>query len=115
MLLLTQGNALRIPLADESVHCVVTSPPYFSLRDYGIPGQLGMEASLEEYIDNMVMVFREVKRVMRHDATLFLNMGDSYAGSGGAGGDYNEGGLRDGQTRYKGTVSKTNLKPKDLM
>ncbi len=133
-LMLTQGNALQIPLADESVHCVVTSPPYFSLRDYGIDGQLGMEASLEEYIENMVMVFREVKRVMRHDTVLFLNMGDSYAGSGGAGGDYNEGGLREGQTRYKGTVSKSKriergsgrwgggnapasgyLKPKDLM
>ena len=107
-LLLLQGNALKIPLADESVNCVVTSPPYYSLRDYQIDGQLGMEASLEEYVENMVMVFREVKRVMRHDAVLFLNMGDSYAGSGGAGGDYNDGGLRDGQPSYKGTGTKLN-------
>ena len=110
-LLLTQGNALRIPLADESVHCVVTSPPYYSLRDYGIDGQLGMEASLEEYIDNMVLVFREVKRVMRHDAVLFLNLGDSYVG-GGRGGNAPEKHHDHSKGIHAGV---TGLKPKDLM
>jgi len=61
------------------VQCVVTSPPYWGLRDYGIEGQLGLEETPEEYIDKMVEIFREVKRVMRDDGTLWLNMGDCYA------------------------------------
>jgi len=68
-------------MPDESVHCVVTSPPYWGLRDYGIAGQLGMEDSLGEYVDTMVAVFREVRRVLRKDGTLWLNLGDSYASS----------------------------------
>ena len=54
MLLLTQGNALQIPLADNSVHCVVTSPPYWGLRDYGIGDQLGLEPTPEQFVENMV-------------------------------------------------------------
>ena len=69
-------------LPPESVHCVVTSPPYYGLRDYGTVGQLGLEATPAEYIANMVAVFREVRRVLRNDGTLWLNIGDSYAGSG---------------------------------
>jgi len=76
-------------LPDQSVHCCVTSPPYWGLRDYGNDGQLGLEATPEEYVANMVAVFREVRRVLRDDGTLWLNLGDSYAsdtkGSGGAG------------------------------
>ena len=82
MTVLCNANALRIPLADESVHCVVTSPPYWGLRDYGIGDQLGLEATPEEYVANMVAVFREVKRVLRSDGVVFLNLGDSYAGGG---------------------------------
>lgn len=67
-------------LPDESVHCVVTSPPYWGLRDYGVPGQLGLEATPEEHVRVMVEVFREVRRVMRSDGVLFLNYGDSYQG-----------------------------------
>lgn len=66
-------------LPDESVHCVVTSPPYFGLRDYGVAGQLGMESSLTEHLDNLVAVFREVRRVLRKDGTCWLNYGDCYA------------------------------------
>ena len=148
-LLLTQGNALRIPLADESVHCVVTSPPYWGLRKYSgtqsfvwggdakcahewvdhfkppsggrnLPdnmpntggnktqqivenpsrdgvhsgycskcgawyGELGLEPTPEEYVANMVAVFREVKRVLRADGTCWLNLGDSYWGGGRGG------------------------------
>lgn len=65
-------------LAGDSVHCVVTSPPYWGLRDYGVEGQLGLEKTPEEYIAVMVDVFREVRRVLRPDGTLWLNMGDSY-------------------------------------
>ena len=105
--LLVNGNALQIPLADESVQCVVTSPPYYSLRDYQVAGQIGLEASPEAYVDRLVEVFREVWRVLRPDGTLWLNLGDSYAGSGGAGGDYDEGGLRAGQPRYEGTARRS--------
>jgi DNA modification methylase len=68
-------------LPDESVHCVVTSPPYWGLRDYGVPGQLGLEPTLGEHIEAMVKVFREVRRVLRKDGTLWLNYGDCYASS----------------------------------
>lgn len=69
-------------LAPESVQCCVTSPPYWGLRDYGHAGQLGLEATPELYVAAMVEVFREVRRVLADDGTLWLNIGDSYAGSG---------------------------------
>jgi DNA modification methylase len=69
-------------MESESVHCVVTSPPYWGLRDYGVDGQLGLEKTPEAYVASMVDVFREVKRVLRVDGTVWLNLGDSYAGSG---------------------------------
>jgi DNA modification methylase len=65
-------------LPDESVHCVVTSPPYWGLRDYGVEGQIGLEATPEQFVSRMVEVFREVRRVLRGDGTLWLNLGDSY-------------------------------------
>ena len=66
-------------LPDESVNTCVTSPPYWNLRDYGVSNQLGLEDTPEEFVDNLVKVFREVKRVLRSDGTLWLNLGDSYA------------------------------------
>jgi site-specific DNA-methyltransferase (adenine-specific) len=69
-------------MADQSVHCCVTSPPYFGLRDYGVDGQIGLEETPEAYIAKMVEVFREVKRVLRDDGTLWVNIGDSYASGG---------------------------------
>jgi DNA modification methylase len=66
-------------LADESVHCVVTSPPYYGLRDYGVDGQIGLEESPDAYVAKMVDVFREVHRILRNDGTVWLNLGDSYA------------------------------------
>jgi DNA modification methylase len=72
-------------LPDESVHCVVTSPPYFGLRDYGIAGQIGLESSPNAYVAEMMTVFREVRRVLRLDGTLWLNLGDSYATGAGSG------------------------------
>jgi DNA modification methylase len=148
------------------VQTVVTSPPYWGLRDYGtaewqggdsecdhkpkvskvsllsstlvgstdtqahqqegfkgntcpkcgatrIDNQLGLEKTPEEYIEKMVKVFRECRRVLRDDGTVWLNMGDSYNGSGGAGGDYNKGGLKEGQPKY-GAKNSPILKPKDL-
>ena len=75
------GDALEVlrELPDESVHCVVTSPPYWGLRDYSVGGQLGLEPTPEEYVTRMVEVFAEVRRVLRRDGTCWLNLGDSYA------------------------------------
>jgi DNA modification methylase len=75
------GNVLDIlpTLPAGSVNCVVTSPPYWGLRDYGADGQLGLEPTPELYVTNLVAVFREVRRVLRDDGTLWLNLGDSYA------------------------------------
>jgi len=70
-------------LPDESVHCCVTSPPYFGLRDYGAAGQIGLERSFPEYIAKLVAVFCEVRRVLRSDGTCWINMGDSYCSQGG--------------------------------
>ena len=70
-------------LPERSVQCCVTSPPYFGLRDYGHDGQIGLEATPTEFVDAMVAVFREVRRVLRDDGTLWLNLGDSYAAQRG--------------------------------
>lgn len=69
-------------LPDNSVHCVVTSPPYFNQRDYGDERQIGLESSPQEYVEKLVIVFREVWRVLRDDGVVWLNLGDSYCGSG---------------------------------
>lgn len=75
------GDAIDVlkSMPSESVHTCVTSPPYYGLRDYGTDGQIGLEQTPEEYIEKLVEVFREVRRVLRSDGTLWLNIGDSYA------------------------------------
>lgn len=74
-------------IPNESIHCCITSPPYFGLRDYGASGQIGLEASPAAYIETLVSVFREVYRVLRKDGTLWLNLGSSYMGGGSHQGD----------------------------
>lgn len=69
-------------LPDESVQCCVTSPPYWGLRDYGHAGQLGQEATPEQYTEHLVLVFEEVRRMLRDDGILWLNLGDSYSSGG---------------------------------
>lgn len=100
-------------LQDESVDCCVTSPPYWGLRDYGIEGQLGLEKTPEEYIEKMVAIFSEVRRVIKKDGTLWLNIGDSYAGSGSPGGDFKNGKKGDVYLRPYNRKGEY-LKPKDL-
>ena len=101
--MIKKGDALTVlaGMEPESVHCCVTSPPYWGLRDYGVDGQLGLEQTPEEYVERMVEVFSEVKRVLRDDGTLWLNLGDSYAGSGTVGRNDKQdgGGLYDGPQR----------------
>lgn len=77
-----QGDALTVlkTLEPESVHCCVTSPPYYGLRDYGADGQIGLESTPDEYVGKLVEVFREVRRVLHDGGTLWLNLGDSYSG-----------------------------------
>lgn len=88
-----QGDCRDIltTMPDKSVNCVVTSPPYFGLRDYGHDGQIGLEETPDAYVAKMVEVFREVRRVLRDDGTVWLNLGDSYAGSWGNAGGHNRG------------------------
>ena len=97
------GSALDVlkSMPDNFVDCVITSPPYWGLRDYGVSGQLGLEPTFQEYIGKLVEIFDEVKRVLKPTGTCWVNLGDSYSGSGGAGGDYNPGGLREGQPKFK--------------
>lgn len=78
-LLLGDCRSVLPTLPSQSVHCCVTSPPYFGLRDYGHDGQIGLEPTPEAFVAEMVAVFREVRRVLRDDGTLWLNLGDSYA------------------------------------
>ncbi len=86
---LLTGDALAVlrTLPEASVRCCVTSPPYFGLRDYGVDGQIGLEPTPDAYVARLVEVFREVRRVLTDDGTLWLNLGDSYAGSGRGIGD----------------------------
>ena len=106
-------------LADQSINTCITSPPYWGLRDYGEKEQLGLEDTPEEYVANLVEVFREVKRVLRDDGTVWLNLGDSYAGpkgnnrGEGAGGGQIRGELM-GFNNIKTKVPK-GLKAKDLV
>jgi DNA modification methylase len=78
---LHHGDCLKLlaSMPERSIDCCVTSPPYFGLRDYGVDGQIGLESTPEEYVARMVEVFREVKRLLKDDGTLWLNIGDSYA------------------------------------
>jgi len=81
------GDSLNVlhAMPSECISCIVTSPPYWNLRDYGVKGQYGLEKTLEKYIQKQVEVFQEIRRVLRNDGTLWLNMGDSYVGGGRGG------------------------------
>lgn len=99
------------------MQCAVSSPPYFGLRDYGVDGQIGLEASPEAFIAEMVGVFREVRRVLRNDGTLWLNLGDSYANDskwGGSTGGKHVAALH-GDSGIGRRKLQTGLKGKDLI
>jgi site-specific DNA-methyltransferase (cytosine-N4-specific) len=82
LIVLGDSREVLRDLPDNSVRCCVTSPPYWSLRDYDIPGQIGLEAQLDDYFASLVTVFAEVRRVLTPDGTLWLNIGDSYTSGG---------------------------------
>ena len=107
-----QGDAAAVlrTLPDASVHCCVTSPPYWGLRDYGHDGQMGLESTPDEYVANMVAVFREVRRVLRSDGTCWLNLGDSYFNTNpGSGGDGSKSGLRKDGRNEKSRIQTAKL------
>jgi DNA modification methylase len=98
------GNSLHLPFASKSFDLCVASPPYARLRSYGAgKDEIGTELTIAEYIENMCAVGDEVWRVLKDIGTWYLNIGDTQSGSGGAGGDYNKGGQREGQPRYVGS------------
>ena len=117
-----QGSAIEKlkELDDQSIQTVVTSPPYWGLRNYNVDGQLGLEATPQEYVQKLVEIFREIRRVLKDDGTVWLNLGDSYAGSRPMG-------TSDNEIDAYGTVNKSlkptgaqgklvaGLKPKDLV
>ena len=116
------GSALDVlrTLPAESVHCCVTSPPYWGLRDYGHDDQIGLERTPEEYVGRMVEIFREVRRVLRNDGTLWLNLGDSYARSVAKGIKFQPSGKsymsnRQAVEGLTGPDVPDGLKPKDLV
>lgn len=128
------GDALTVlrTMKSDRVQTCVTSPPYFGLRDYGIAGQLGLEQTPTEYVNKLVEIFREVRRVLRPDGTLWLNLGDSYAGSWGNQGrketrgaqrpingemlqQVNDGRYPNKQTKTGSLENTPGLKPKDLI
>lgn len=98
-----------------SIHCCITSPPYFGLRDYGHDAQIGLEKTPEEFVSKLVDVFREVKRVLRDDGTLWLNIGDSYNGSGGQGTKPNIMSKEAAQGRGGKAIKVDGIKHKDLI
>jgi len=104
-------------LPDNSVHCVVTSPPYYALRNYNVDNQIGLEPTVDIYVQKLVEVFREVKRVLRNDGTCWLVLGDSYAGSGVHAAHHKNPGLS--KAAHRGADVKTpipkGLKAKDLI
>lgn len=116
MISILQGDCRQTlrSLPGRSVHCCVTSPPYFGLRDYGVDGQIGLEESPTAFIEAMVTTFREVHRVLRDDGTLWLNLGDSYASDGKWGGA--SGGINGmGRGTAPRRKVRTGLKPKDRL
>ena len=109
-------------LPENSVNCCITSPPYYGLRDYGNDEQIGLEATPEEYIGKLVEVFREVRRVLTNDGTLWVNIGDSYAGSMKGAAQFPDNAMNYKQGTNRGALGKatlgkqcTNCKPKDLI
>lgn len=98
---------------DQHFDCIVTSPPYWGLRDYGVEGQIGAELTVDEYIQDLVNIFREARRTLKDDGTLWLNIGDSYTSGGRT--------WRDADSKNKGRAmsyrapTPEGLKPKDLI
>ncbi len=110
------GDSLSVlkQLPSSSIDCCVTSPPYYGLRDYGVDGQIGLEETPDEFVHKLVLVFKEVRRVLKPEGTLWMNLGDSYTGYKANTGDTDFAGFSNRPTHKKGW-QYGNLKPKDLI
>lgn len=108
------GDAYKLirKIPDNKIHCVVTSPPYWGLRNYGNEAQIGLEPSPELFVRKFVLLFREIKRTLRNDGTIWLNMGDSYYGSGKGYGHNWENSPK--QKTNEGSLFSQDLKPPSL-
>jgi DNA modification methylase len=111
------GDSLEVlkTFPSESVNCCVTSPPYFYLRDYGIDGQIGLEPTPAEYVDRLVQVFREVRRVLRDDGVAWVNLGDSYCSGMRSAYDDDRHKYTTARAHDKRPPTPPGLKPKDLI
>lgn len=115
------GDALDIlkTLPNEIIDMVITSPPYYGLRDYGVEGQIGLEQTFEEYLDNLILIFNEVKRVLKQEGSCWVNLGDSYSGSNNGSNNNATTNLVSQETqdiKYQGQKpGKTNLPNKSLL
>ena len=111
-----QGNNIETlkSIPSNYVNCCITSPPYYGLRNYNAEGQIGIEETPEMYIEKLISVFNEVKRILRNDGTLWVNIGDSYAGSGKGGQSENKK-SKNWQPVYSNHGATYGLKPKDLI
>lgn len=120
------GNCIDIlkTFPDKSINCCITSPPYYGLRDYGVDGQIGNEDTPEKYIENLVKIFEEVKRVLKDDGTLWLNLGDSWLGTGGdrkyasknpVFNEQQKHNQKNGRYQRKVNMESNGYKPKDLI
>lgn len=118
-LTILNGDALQMlkTIGDETVQCCVTSPPYYGLRNYGAEGQIGNETTPDQYIQNLVEVFREVRRTLRDDGTFWLNLGDTYAANRTYQVASTKGGSKHSPAQGKQTANTVpeGLKPKDLL
>ncbi len=112
-LLVGDARQLLMQMREGHFDCIVTSPPYWGLRDYGVPGQIGAETTVDEYIADLVRLFREARRTLANEGTLWLNIGDSYTSGGRT--------WRDADAKNKGRAMEyraptpDGLKPKDLI
>lgn len=112
--LLIRADARRIPIADRSVQCVVTSPPYWGLRNYDDPRQFGLEATPDEYVADLVAIFREIRRVLRDDGVAWLNLGDTYITKPIGSGSTHDPKYPGGRDRSEGFCANRTNRPSDL-
>lgn len=110
-----QGNSFDVlkTFPSESIHCIVTSPPYYGLRDYGVDGQIGREKTPQQYIQNLIQIFDECKRVLKKTGSCWVNIGDSYGGTGDKKG-YKDPKYKEGRNGQDSSLTK-NLNPKSLL
>ena len=101
-------------LPDDSIDCVITSPPYYQLRNYGFSCQWGLEKTYQEYLDKLISLMRELKRVLKDEGTIWINLGDSYSGSGQDSGKQNRETSQNIGNRKVGVAPLRGNYPKDI-